>query len=146
MSNEILVTYASRTGWTVGVTEAIGKTLAENGMQVDVDPMSQAKDISAYRAVVAGRAVNGGAWLPEAVQFIQSHQADLKRNPFASFLVGTTVAMPNAGQYGNHVAAWLDPVRKLVKPVSEGLFAGGLDVGKVASFGVSVKPFQITRG
>jgi flavodoxin len=29
MTNKILVTYASRTGWTVGVAEAIGKTLSE---------------------------------------------------------------------------------------------------------------------
>lgn len=28
---KILVAYASRTGWTVGVAETIGKTLAENG-------------------------------------------------------------------------------------------------------------------
>ena len=39
MSNKILVTYASRTGSTVGVAEAIGKTLAESGLQVDVRPM-----------------------------------------------------------------------------------------------------------
>ena len=34
MSNKILVTYASRTGSTAGVAEAIGKTLAESGAQV----------------------------------------------------------------------------------------------------------------
>lgn len=139
MSNKILVTYASRTGWTVGVAEVIGKTLAEDGTQVDVIPMREVKDISAYRAVVAGSAVNGGAWLPEAVQFVQSHQADLKSKPFAAFLVCMTLAMRNGGQYRSHVAAWLDPVRRSVRPVSEGLFAGGLDVSKVPSFGDRLK-------
>jgi menaquinone-dependent protoporphyrinogen oxidase len=139
MSNKILVTYASRTGWTVGVAEAIGKTLAEDGVQVDVLPMREVKDLSAYQAVVAGSAVNGGAWLPEAVQFIQANQADLKRKPFAAFLVCMTLAMRNGGQYRPHVATWLDPVRRLVKPVSEGLFAGGLDIGKVPSLNDRLK-------
>lgn len=33
MSNKILVTYASRTGSTAEIAQAIGKTLAENGVQ-----------------------------------------------------------------------------------------------------------------
>jgi len=39
MTNRILVTYASYTGSTAGVAEAIGKSLAEGGAQVDVLPM-----------------------------------------------------------------------------------------------------------
>jgi len=57
MPQKILVTYASRTGWTVDVAEAIGKTLSENGASVDVLPMLDVKDISGYRAVVAGSAI-----------------------------------------------------------------------------------------
>ncbi len=56
MSNKILVTYATCTGFTVGVAEAIGKTLAENGAQVDILPMREVKDLSPYHAVVAGSA------------------------------------------------------------------------------------------
>lgn len=68
MANKILVTYTSRTGWTVGVAEAIGKTLSENGARVDVLPMREVKDLSAYDAVVAGSGINGAAWRPEAMQ------------------------------------------------------------------------------
>ena len=143
MNDRILVTYASRTGWTVGVAEAIGKTLAENGAQVDVLPMREVKDLSAYRAVVAGSGVNGAAWLPEAIQFVRTHQAELKRKPFAAFLVCMTLSMRNGEQYRNHVATWLDPVRALVHPVSEGLFAGGLDIGKIPSFSDRLK-FRIS--
>lgn len=131
MTNKILVTYTSRTGWTVGVAEAIGKTLAESGAQVDVIPMRDVKDLSAYGAVVAGSGINGAAWRPEAVQWIRDHQAELKHKPFAAFLVCMTLAMKNGEQYRSHVASWLDPVRALVRPVSEGLFAGGLDIRKV---------------
>ena len=72
MSQKILVTYASRTGSTVGVAEAIGKTLIEGGAQVDVLPMKEVTDLSAYRAVVAGSAIQAGHWLPEAMRYYRS--------------------------------------------------------------------------
>lgn len=134
MANKILVTYTSRTGWTVGVAEAIGKTLAESGASVDVLPMRDVKDLSAYDAVVAGSGINGAAWRPEAMQWVRDHQAELKRKSFAAFLVCMTLAMKNGEQYRSHVASWLEPVRALVRPVSEGLFAGGLDLHKLPTW------------
>src|SRR5688572_9679743 len=134
MNNKILVTYSSRTGWTVGVAEAIGKTLAENGVQADVIPMKEVKDLSTYNAVVAGSAIRSKAWLPEAVQFIRTYQKELEAKPFAVFLVCMTLAMPSGENYRPHISTWLDPVRALVSPVSVGLFAGGLDISKVESF------------
>ena len=135
MNNKILVTYSSRTGWTVGVAEAIGKTLVEHGAQVDVIPMRDVKNLSTYDAVVAGSAIRNKTWLPEAEQFIRAHQDELKQKPFAAFLVCMTLAMPNGENYRSHISTWLDPVRSLVKPVSVGLFAGGLDINKIESFG-----------
>ena len=138
MNGKILVTYASRLGATAGVAEVIGKTLAEGGTLVDVLPMNAVKDLAPYRAVVAGSAIRGGQWLPEAMQFVRTHQAVLSQKPFAAFLVCMTLAMPK-GEYREHVATWLEPVRLLVKPVSEGLFAGALDVSKVPSFSDRLK-------
>jgi menaquinone-dependent protoporphyrinogen oxidase len=134
MSNKILITYASRIGSTAGVAEAIGKTLAEGGAQVDVLPMQDIKDLAPYRAVVAGSAIRDRQWLPEAVEFVRTHRAELSRKPFAVFLVCMTLAMPNAEKYRPGVAEWLEPVRALVRPVSEGLFAGSLDIKKIASW------------
>jgi len=139
MSNKILVAYASQAGSTAGVAEAIGKSLAESGAQVDVRPMQDVQDLAPYRAVVAGSAIHGRQWLPEAMQFMQVHQAALAHKPFAAFLVCMTLAMPGADKYRQHVAGFLQPVRALVKPVSEGLFAGALDIGKVPSFGDRLK-------
>ncbi|GAB4444617.1 MAG: menaquinone-dependent protoporphyrinogen IX dehydrogenase [Anaerolineae bacterium] len=132
MSSKILVTYASRTGTTAGVAEAIGETLAESGAQVDVRPMQDVTDLAPYRAVVAGSAIQEGQWLPEAMQFMRTHRAALAQKPFAAFLVCMTLAMKNK-EHHQAVANWLEPVRALVKPVREGLFAGALDISKVPS-------------
>ena len=139
MNNKILVTYASRAGSTTGVAEAIGKTLAESGAQVDVLPMQDVKDLSPYRAVVAGSAIQNKQWLPEATQFIQAHQSELVQKPFAAFLVCMTLAMRNGETYRPFVAEFLAPVRALIRPVSEGLFAGVLDIRKVPSFSDRLK-------
>jgi menaquinone-dependent protoporphyrinogen oxidase len=77
MNDTILVAYASRAGSTAGVAEAIGQTLAESGAHVEVRRMQDVKDLAAYRAVVAGSAIQGGHWLPEAMHFMQTHQAVL---------------------------------------------------------------------
>jgi menaquinone-dependent protoporphyrinogen oxidase len=139
INDKILVAYASRAGSTAGVAETIGKTLAESGAAVDVHPVNEVSDLSAYRAVVVGSAIQGGKWLPEAMQFVQTHRAELASKPFAVFLVCMTLAMPGADKYRQHVADFLQPVRALVRPVSEGLFAGALDIGKVPSFGDRLK-------
>ncbi|CAG0947425.1 menaquinone-dependent protoporphyrinogen oxidase [Anaerolineae bacterium] len=139
MSDKILVTYASRIGSTAGVAEAIGKTLTDNGAQVDVRRMEEVTDLTPYAAVVAGSAIRGKQWLPEAMQFMRTHQAALRQKPFAAFLVCMTLAMKNGEKYRPHVAAFLDPVRAAVRPVSEGLFAGALDIGKLPSFSDRLK-------
>lgn len=138
MSSKILVTYASRTGSTVGVAEAIGKTLVEAGAQVDVLPMKDVKDLAPYQAVVAGSAIQAGKWLPEAIQFVQTNRASLSQKPFAAFLVCMTLAMKNES-YHRVVMDWLEPVSALVKPVSKGYFAGVLDIRKVPSFANRLK-------
>lgn len=139
MSNKILVTYASGTGWTTGVAEAIGRKLSESGLQVKVLPMREVNDLSAYDAVVAGSGINNRAWLPEAMQFVRVNQAELNRKPFAAFLVCMTLAMRNGEQYRSFVETWIDPVRALVHPVSEGHFAGGLDISKIPSLSERLK-------
>lgn len=139
MSDKILVTYATRTCSTRGVAEAIGKTLAEGGAQVDVLPMQQVTDLSPYHAVVAGSAIQGKRWLPEDMRFVQAHRAELARKPFAAFLVCMTLAMRNGESYRPFVAKFLAPVWAQVRPVSEGLFAGVPDIGKIPSLGDHLK-------
>ncbi len=132
MEKLILVTYASRTGSTVGVAEAIGETLMKGGAQVEVRAMEITDNLNPYDAVVAGSAIRSNCWLPEAMQFLRDHREALRSKPFAAFLVCMTLAIGN-GRYRQQVESFLDPVRALVRPVAEGYFAGVLDIRKVPS-------------
>jgi menaquinone-dependent protoporphyrinogen oxidase len=143
MTKKILVTYASCTGFTVGVAEAIGRTLSESGLDVHVIPMRDVVNPSQYAAIVAGSAIQSSMWLPEAMEFIRANQELLQERPCAVFLVCMTLAMRNAEKYRPFVSDFLEPVRSIIKPVSEGLFAGGLDINKVPSFWNRVK-FRIS--
>lgn len=123
MSKKVLVGYATRTGSTAGVAEAIGKTLAEHGSSVDVKPLRERPSLSGYDAVILGSAVNGAAWLPEAVDYVASNAAALAGVPFSAFSVHSM----NGGQDAKQTAkrlAYLDKVREHVTPRNEGFFLG----------------------
>jgi menaquinone-dependent protoporphyrinogen oxidase len=143
MTTKILVTYSTITGSTKGVSEAIAKTLSDLGESVDVIPMRDVNDLSFYKAVIAGSAIQAAKWLPEATDFIQTYKHDLKQKPFAAFLVCMTLAMTKGESYRDHVSSWLEPIRHQVTPISEGLFTGTLDIKKIPSFGDRIK-FRIS--
>jgi menaquinone-dependent protoporphyrinogen oxidase len=131
MIRKILIAYASRTGSTAEVAQAIGKTLSENNAHVDILPMQDVKDLDLYQAVILGSAIRKSKWLPEAVQFVRAHQEALRHKPLAMFTVCITIAMSNSEQYRAAVSGWTAPVRALIRPLSEGLFAGMLNFDKL---------------
>ena len=96
---------------------------------------------------MAGSAIHGQQWLPEAMQFMRDHQTELSSKPFAAFMVCITLSMANAGQYLEGLKGWMKPVRDLVCPVSEGYFAGALDFSKLPfSFNVLSMRFVVLFG
>ena len=132
MKDKILIAYASRAGSTAGVADAIGKTLAAKGNQVDVFSMDVVKDLSPYRAIVAGSAIRGQRWLPEAMEFLKVYGADLRKVKFASFMVCITLAMKNGESYLEGIKDWMAPVRAAGSPLCEGYFAGALDLSRLS--------------
>jgi len=123
MEKRVLVGYATRTGSTTGVAEAIAEEIGARGYTVDLRPLKEKPSVAGYDAVILGSAVNGAAWLPEAVQFAQSNAAALKAVPTTIF----SVHIMNLGDDEKAVRkrhAYTDTVRESVSPVAEAFFAG----------------------
>jgi menaquinone-dependent protoporphyrinogen oxidase len=125
MGKKILVAYATGAGSTGGVAEIIGKALAKHGDAVDVHPVQSVSSLAGYDAVVLGSAINGGKWLPAAVDFLQTHQAELRRIPTAFFLVCLMINKKSE-TFQRMVDEYLQAERTLVMPVAEGRFVGAM--------------------
>lgn len=141
--NTILAAYATQTGSTKRIAEYIADILREKGEDVDVRPVDEAIDVSGYKGVVLGSAIQGQKVLPAAMSFIQSNKDELSQKPFAVFIVCMTLGMRNGNKYLDNIKVWLSPVRALVPPVSEGYFPGILDLSKITSFAARLK-FRIS--
>lgn len=122
-NKKVLVTYASYSGSTVGVADAIGKKISETGVAVDVLPLKNGVDLTGYDAVVVGSAIQSGEWLPEAVKFVQDHKKELGAVPTAFFLV-CLMTTKSDEQSQKFVGEFLTNVRSAVTPVAEGRFTG----------------------
>ena len=128
MSQRILIAYASGTGSTAEVAEAIADVLRQEATTVEVKSVTEMKTTAPYSAIVVGSSIRVGRWLPEAVAFVQQNQADLRTKPVAYFTTCLTMANRNADNRRT-VLAYMDPVLKIdpdIQPVGLGLFAGAL--------------------
>lgn len=126
MGVKYLIAYATRFGTTLQVADAIAQTLQAEGKDVDILSIKDITSLNGYQAIFLGSAVNYGAWLPEAVEFVKTMQEDLNRIPVALFTVHiTNVGDDEASRRKRH--SFADEVRSLVNPVDEAFFAGKFD-------------------
>jgi menaquinone-dependent protoporphyrinogen oxidase len=133
VNHRVLMTYATKAGSTAEIAVRMGETLSRRGLSVDVLPLSKVTDLGPYQSVFLGSAIRVGNVLPEVTNFIQANQAALQKMPLNLFVVCMTL---NEDTEANRqtVSAYLEPVRALVKPASEGLFAGVMDLKKLPFF------------
>lgn len=132
-AGRILIAYASKAGSTAEVAVRMGQTITQHDFVVDVQPVSTVNDIASYRAVVVGSAIRAGNLLPEAMSFIQKNQSGLAQKPFSIFVLCMTLETDNE-ETRKTVSAYLEPVRALIQPASEGLFAGVMNLSKLTLF------------
>lgn len=129
--NKVLVTYATVSGSTAGVAEAIAAGLREQGLLVDVLPIRQA-DPAAYAAVVLGSPIHGSQVLPEVLDFLRARRSELQGKPLALFMVCITLAMRNGQRYQAQILQnALEPVKAQAQISQAALFAGVLDLKKI---------------
>ena len=136
-SKRVLIVYSTRAGSTAEVAEKIGGIISQRGLAVDVMTLSEVKYLSSYGTVILGSAIRVGNVLPEVTKFIEKHRETLAQKVFSMFFVCMTL-MDDTAESRQTVSTYLEPVRTLVKPAGEGMFAGALSLKKIRNGGPHV--------
>jgi menaquinone-dependent protoporphyrinogen oxidase len=131
--NKILVAYATKAGSTAEVAEFIGKTLREQGADVDVRAAKDVKDVREYRAAVIGSGIYAGKWLPDALGLIERNREAFREMPVAYFMVCATLK-DDTEENRRKVALYSDSAKALAAPVDVGLFGGKIDYARMNFF------------
>lgn len=135
-ADRILVVYESQFGSTAEVAEAIGNVLEAKGAPVDVKKIKDVTTIDEYSKVVIGSAIQYDKWMPEAREFVKTHQNVLEGMDVSCFFVclvlskGTEKSIQKSKGY----ALKINELIPSVKVDTVGQFAGVLDYSKM-SFG-----------
>ncbi|MGA7245245.1 MAG: flavodoxin domain-containing protein [Terracidiphilus sp.] len=106
MQPEVLIAYVTRSGSTEDVAEAMGLTMQEAGIPVDVKPMVDVESISDDTSVILGAALYVGHFPKEFHRFVVRFQRELGNERPWIFALGPTERDPK------HFLAAEDQVRK----------------------------------
>lgn len=131
MQKNVLVGYATRTGSTAEVADAIAKRLCAAGFSAEVRPVAEIASLEGYAAVVLGSAIRYAAWLPEMIDFMTTRREALAKVPVSFF----TMHMLSLGDDPTAVAErgkYTAKVKELIDPVDEVFFAGKIDPARLS--------------
>jgi menaquinone-dependent protoporphyrinogen oxidase len=131
MSGKILVAFATVSGSTQEIAEAVVQQLREAGLEVDIQPARSVKSLAGYRAVVLGAPLYMFHWHRDALSFLSRQRDALTKLPVAVFALGPWNDVEKdwqdvRGQIDKELAKfpWLSPV-------SLGVFGGKFDPAKL---------------
>ncbi|WP_428543248.1 flavodoxin domain-containing protein [Profundibacter sp.] len=82
----ILIAYASRLGSTAEVAKTIADEIGAQTRCID-----DIESLAGYDAVIIGSAIRYDKWLPEATDFVKTHQSTLQSMPVAMGCVSKVV-------------------------------------------------------
>ncbi len=94
----VLVAYATKSGATAGIAEAIGEELGRMGLTAEVRSVDEVPGVQGYDAVILGSAVYIGKWRREALKFGKRHAADLQHRAVWLFESGPTDTTADEGK------------------------------------------------
>ena len=130
MEKKYLIAYGTAAGSTGEVAQAIGEEMRQKGLQVDIRPVEEIRNLDGYAGVVVGSAVRVFHLIGKTRKFLRRNRRQLKTLPVAYFIVcmtmkeSTTENMEKAKQFAQ-------PMLDLKEPLSLGLFAGCMDPEKL---------------
>lgn len=169
--NKVLVTYATLSGTTVEVAQAIGEEIAKNDSVVDVLPLEKVTNLEGYDGVVLGGPMVMG-WHRSALGFLRKNQKQLSRMPLAIFVMAMSLTKTAEKSIGSvplcidenlpkpllkeghpslreryaFVANYARPILNAAgqaKPLSIAFFGGRLDYGRLTWWAVMFVMFII---
>jgi menaquinone-dependent protoporphyrinogen IX oxidase len=155
----VLVTYATMSGSTAGVAQAVGQALLQRGLEVDVLPLTEVSSLATYESVVLGAPMIVG-WHPSAAQFLRKHRRELQDKKLAVFVTCLSLTTfkreeieplpvfidellarpphdprhPSLKEMHSNLLNYLHPILKAARPtipVSVAFFGGSLDLRKL---------------
>ena len=88
MTAEILVAYATSYGSTQEVAEAVAAAMRDAGLEADLQPARQVRDLTLHAAVVLGAPLYMFRLHRDARGFLSRHAKALQRLAFAVFALG----------------------------------------------------------
>ncbi|MET1153306.1 flavodoxin domain-containing protein [Arthrobacter sp.] len=92
----VLISHASAHGSTREIAQRIAAVLEQEGLTVDVLPLSRLGVPDGYDAAVLSSAIHQQSWLPEAMAFVQRQANELVARPVWLFSVGMSASLPRA--------------------------------------------------
>ena len=132
-TRKILIAYASSTGTTSEVAQAIGQEFCDDNTIVETKQFLSVKDVSEYDAVIIGSPIRYDRWMPEATNFVVANQDKLSKLPVAFFFTCLTLSRQNENTL-RQAQVYSDKLRGAspqIKPVDVGGFAGVLNIKRM---------------
>lgn len=128
MSNRVLVTYATKYGSTSEIAVKIATVIRDAGIETDIIPVENVREVYPYRAVIIGSAVYMGQWRKEMVDFLKEKQVILSKKPVWIFSSGPTgEGNPVELMKGWQFPEKLEPVVDVIQPRETIIFHGRLN-------------------
>ena len=103
---------------TQEIAEAVGTTLREGGLEVDIQPVREVRNLEGYSAIVLGAPLMASKFHKDAQRFLKNHRQALTDRPVAVFALGPVKEpreeeewLTARGQLDKQMAefAWLTP-------------------------------------
>jgi menaquinone-dependent protoporphyrinogen oxidase len=131
MSEKILIGYATKSGSTEEVAEAIAHEFGEQGFNIDLLSVERIKKLDGYKLIVLGAPLYMMRWHKDMRQFLKNHQKVLTGTPIAIFALGPTHDVESEFQSAiSQLDKELEKF-KWLKPIEKKMFIGKFDPSKI---------------